>query len=250
MIGYGKMGKMIEGIALKRGHEISCRIDLDNQEDFGSEAFRGSDVAIEFTTPATGYANVVKCMEAGVPVVCGTTGWVKEPSSLREGKTRLAELRERCAGGEGTLMWASNYSVGVNVFKAVNRHLAHIMNRLSDYTPYMTETHHIHKLDHPSGTAITLADGIVAETERISGWSESPEEGKLIINHIREAEVPGIHTIKWDSAVDDITITHSAKSRGGFALGAVMAAEWIADKNGYHDIDEMMEDILRARSLK
>lgn len=245
MIGYGKMGKMIEGIALSRGHEISCRIDKENQDEFDSKAFRTSDVAIEFTTPATGYANVVRCIEAGIPVVCGTTGWVKESSPTTEGKTRLEELRERCGQDGGTLMWASNYSVGVNVFKAVNRHLAHIMNRLSDYTPYMTETHHIHKLDHPSGTAITLADQIVSETERISGWSENPEEGKLTINHIRESEVPGIHTIKWDSAVDDITITHSAKSRGGFALGAVMAAEWLAGKQGYHDIDEMMEEILR-----
>lgn len=238
------MGRMIEGIALTRGHEISSRIDVNNQEEFNSEAFKSSDVAIEFTTPATGYANVVKCMEAGIPVVCGTTGWVKEPSSLREGKTRLEELRERCGKGDGTLMWASNYSIGVNVFKTVNSHLAHIMNRLQEYTPYMTETHHIHKLDHPSGTAITLAEQIVAETDRINGWSENPGDGKLTISHIREAEVPGIHTIKWDSATDDITITHSAKSRGGFALGAVMAAEWIADKKGYHDIDEMMRELI------
>ncbi len=244
LIGYGKMGKMIEGIALERGHEVTCRIDHHNQEEFNGEAFRSSDVAIEFTTPATGYANVEKCLKARVPVVSGTTGWVKEPSSLMEGKSRLEEMRARCDSGEGSLMWASNYSVGVNVFKAVNRYLARIMDKLADYTPYMTETHHIHKLDHPSGTAITLADDIVAETGRMDGWSEAPEDRKLIINHIREAEVPGIHTIKWDSPVDDITITHSAKSRGGFALGAVMAAEWLVGKKGYHDIDEMMEEII------
>lgn len=244
LIGYGKMGKMIEGIALGRGHEISCRIDKDNQEDFDSKAFRNSDAAIEFTTPGTAYANVKKCIEAGIPVVCGSTGWVNEPSGCMEGRTKLEELQQRSNSSGTALMWASNYSVGVNVFKAINCQLARIMDKLCEYTPYMTETHHIHKLDHPSGTAITLADQISAETGRIEGWSEKPEAGKMIINHIREAEIPGIHTIKWDSDVDEITITHSAKSRGGFALGAVMAAEWLHDKKGYHDIDDMMAEIV------
>lgn len=238
------MGKMIEGIALGRGHEISCRIDKDNQEDFESEAFRDSDAAIEFTTPGTAYANVERCIRSGVPAVCGTTGWVNEPSDSMDGKTKLEEMRLLSDSDGTALMWASNYSVGVNVFKIVNRRLAHIMDKLGQYTPYMTETHHIHKLDHPSGTAITLADQIVSETGRIKGWSENPESGMMTISHVREAEVPGIHSIKWDSDVDDITITHSAKSRGGFALGAVMAAEWLHDKKGYHDIDEMMSDIL------
>lgn len=242
LIGYGKMGKMIEGIALERGNEISCRIDKDNQEDFNSDAFRNSDVAIEFTTPATAVENIEHCFKAGVPVVCGTTGWT----------ARLDEMKQRCEKGEGTLLWASNFSIGVNIFMAVNRYLARIMNNFPGYTPRMVETHHIHKLDHPSGTAITLAEGIIDSTERIGGWEEieetgNAEEGKLGIAHRREGEVPGIHTIIWDSSVDDISITHSAKSRAGFALGAVMAAEWLATRRGWHSIDEMMRDLINSK---
>ena len=234
IIGYGKMGKMIEGIALRRGHQITCRIDKDNTKDFDTEAFRSSDVAIEFTTPATAVENIEKCFKAGVPVVCGTTGWT----------ARLEDMRRRCDAGEGTLLWASNFSVGVNIFKAVNKFLARIMDKFPDYKAEMTEVHHIHKLDHPSGTAITLAEGIIENNSRITGWSEEIKEGMLPIKALREGEVPGIHTIKWDSDVDDITITHSAKSRGGFALGAVIAAEWLADKKGFKTIDEMMGSII------
>lgn len=182
LIGYGKMGKMIEGIAPGRGHEISCRIDKDNQEDFESEAFRQSDVAIEFTTPGTAYGNVGKCIEAGIPVVCGSTGWVNEPSERMEGKTQLEEMQLRSNSGEGAFMWASNFSIGVNVFMAVNRYLARIMDKLPQYTPYMTETHHIHKLDHPSGTAITLGEQICEETERLQGLN--------LFRHVQQQE-PG-----------------------------------------------------------
>lgn len=234
LIGYGKMGRMIEGIALDRGHEITCTIDKDNLYDFDSDAFRSSDVAIEFTTPATAFENIDKCFAAGIPVVCGTTGWT----------SRLDEIRRRCEAGEGTLLWASNFSIGVNVFNMVSKYLARIMDKLHQYTPSMTEVHHIHKLDHPSGTAITLAEGIVANTARIKGWKESAEPDILQITALREGEVPGIHTIKWDSDVDDITITHSAKSRGGFALGAVMGAEWLAGKKGFRTIDEMMQSLI------
>ncbi len=235
LIGYGKMGHIIERIAIERGNEITCRIDKDNTSDFNTEAFRDSDVAIEFTTPATAAGNVRKCFEAGVPVVCGTTGWTG----------RLGEMREECDAGRGTLLWASNFSIGVNIFMAVNRYLATIMNNFAQYTPRMVETHHVHKLDHPSGTAITLAGQIVDRTDRIDGWVEPETDPRhsadmMEIEHIRSGEVPGIHTIIWDSAVDDITITHSAKSRDGFALGAVMAAEWLAGKHGFHTLGEML----------
>lgn len=245
LIGYGKMGHMIETIALERGNEITCRIDRDNTSDFDSEAFRKSDVAIEFTTPGTAVENIERCFAAGVPVVCGTTGWT----------SRLDDMKALCDEGKGTLMWASNFSIGVNIFMAVNRTLARIMDSFPQYQPSMVETHHIHKLDHPSGTAITLAEQITENTARITGWVE-PEPGKehdgglMEIEHIRRGEVPGIHTIKWDSDVDDITITHSAKSRAGFALGAVMAAEWLAGHKGYHSIGEMLNEITHQNIFK
>lgn len=239
LIGYGKMGHIIERIAIARGNTITCRIDADNQEEFDSEAFRKSDVAIEFTTPATAAANIARCFEAGVPVVCGTTGWTG----------RLEYFRRLCHEGKGSLLWASNFSIGVNIFMAVNRYLADIMNSFPAYTPSMTETHHVHKLDHPSGTAITLAEQIVEHTDRVSGWREPSEtgapaeEGILTVDHVRRGEVPGIHTITWDSAADEISITHSAKSREGFAAGAVMAAEWLPGHPGFHTIGEMLAGV-------
>ena len=245
IIGYGKMGRMIEEIALRRGHEISCTIDKDNIDDLGSEAFRSSDVAIEFTTPDTAVGNIEACFAAGVPVVCGTTAWTVRKAEGAEGVTMLEMMRRRCDNGEGTLLWASNFSIGVNIFMAVNRYLAHIMSRFPQYVPSMTEVHHVHKLDHPSGTAITLAEDLVASHGHISGWSETPAAGKMTITALREGEVPGIHTIKWDSDVDDITISHSAKSRRGFALGAVMAAEWLVGKKGFKTISEMMDEYLK-----
>lgn len=243
LIGYGKMGKMIEGIALERGNIITCRIDRDNQEDFDSEAFRGSDVAIEFSTPATAVANLERCFAAGIPVVCGTTGWTD----------RLDEMKRRCDEAGGALMWASNYSVGVNIFMALNRFLARIMAGFPQYTPSITETHHVHKLDHPSGTAITLADQIAGADPQVKGWKEpdgTVEPGILEISHRREGEVPGIHTITWDSDVDVISMTHSAKSRAGFALGAVMAAEWLAGRQGWHTPGEMLADITHQDIFK
>jgi len=240
LIGYGKMGHIIEKIALDRGHEIVSIVDKDNTEDLDGEAFRSADVAIEFTMPSTAEGNVKKCFEAGVPVVCGSTGWTD----------RLPEMRKLCDAGKGTLLWASNFSVGVNIFKAVNRYLAGMMNAFPQYTPHLVETHHIHKLDHPSGTAVTLAEEIIEETDRINSWTEpeegkTPAEGVLEIDHIRSGEVPGIHTIVWDSPQDTISITHSAKTREGFAMGAVLAAEWLASRKGYHTIDEMFADILK-----
>ncbi|MDE7180756.1 MAG: 4-hydroxy-tetrahydrodipicolinate reductase [Muribaculaceae bacterium] len=238
IIGYGKMGHIIERIARERGNEITCIIDTHNPEEFDSEAFHSSDAAIEFSVPTSAVANIERCFRAGVPAVSGTTGWTAE----------LPRLRRECEEGRGTLLHASNFSIGVNIFMAVNRYLADIMNKFPQYAPFLTETHHIHKLDHPSGTAITLADDLVSHTDRIDRWAE-PETGMpitpdmLTVNHIRHGEVPGIHTITWDSPVDEIVITHSAKSRDGFALGAVIAAEWLAGKKGFFTISEMLGQI-------
>ena len=217
LIGYGKMGHIIESIAIERGHEIVCVIDKDNVEDFNSAAFASADVAIEFTTPQTAEANVLRAWAVGVPVVSGTTGWNIEA-------TRLEAIRQKAG-----LMWSSNYSIGVNLLFALNKQLAKFMEAYPNYTPHMTEVHHIHKLDAPSGTAKTLQEAIGDERLALAD-----------IESIREGEVPGIHTITWDSEVDTITISHSAKSRKGFALGAVIAAEWMRGKTGWHEFSEVI----------
>lgn len=234
LIGYGKMGRMIEKIALQRGHEIVAIVDRDTDHTIDSDAFRSADVAIEFTVPAAAEANVADALAQGVSVVSGTTAWADG----------LERVRQAIPAGTA-LMWSGNYSLGVNIFFAVNRYLARIMAQFPQYTPDMTETHHIHKLDHPSGTALMLADQIIETSPRLDGWSENPADGKLLINHIRHGEVPGIHSITWESEVDSISIEHSAKSRAGFALGAVMAAEWLAGRQGYHSIDEMMNELIK-----
>lgn len=237
IIGYGKMGHVVERIARERGHEIVSIIDMANREDFDSPAFASADVAIEFTTPSTAFDNCSAALDRGVKVVSGTTGW----------SARLPEIKQIVESLGGTFFWSSNYSIGVNIFFALNKYLARIMSRFPQYTPWMTEVHHIHKLDHPSGTAITLAEGIMENDPAITAWSETPvDENTLLINHVREAEVPGIHIIKWDSPVDSITIEHRARSREGFALGAVMAAEWIKDRSGMLGMDEMMKSIIDA----
>lgn len=243
IIGYGKMGHVIEKTALQRGHSIVCVIDKDNTGDFASEAFASADVAIEFSTPATAVDNILASFAAGVPVVSGTTGWSEY----------LPELQKMCAKGEGTLLWASNFSIGVNLFRAVNRYLARLMNRFPQYSASLEETHHIHKLDHPSGTAVTIAEEIVEHHDATLGWEEvcftTPEheecrdlsdKSNLPVTAIREGEVPGIHTVRWESSVDNISVSHSAKGREGFALGAVLAAEWIKDKKGYFNIGDFL----------
>ena len=225
LIGYGKMGHLIESIALERGHEIVCIIDQNNLCDFESEAFASADVAIEFTTPQTAEQNIRRAWAAGVPVVCGTTGWNVEPLKQQ----LLCNSTQPLHHPTPSLMWSSNYSIGVNILFALNRQLAKIMVAYPDYTPHMTEVHHIHKLDAPSGTAKTLQEAI--------GEERLPLEA---IESIREGEVPGIHTVVWDSEVDTISISHSAKSRKGFALGAVIAAEWMKGKTGWHDFSEVI----------
>lgn len=224
LIGYGKMGRMIEEIALSRGHEIVSIIDIDNQHEFESPAFASADVAIEFTTPWTAYDNYLKAWRAGVKVVSGSTGWMKEHE---------ADVRKACTEEGRTLFWASNFSVGVAIFGAVNTYLAKIMNRFGQYDVNIVETHHVHKLDAPSGTAITLAEQIVDNLDRKERWGlheTAPEV--LRIDDIRQKEVPGIHNITYDSPEDMITITHNAHSRRGFALGAVLAAEYTKEHTG------------------
>ena len=231
LIGYGKMGHMIEGIALERGHEIVGIIDptLVNGDcslvtDFDSEVFRSADVAIEFTTPATAKENVLRAWAQNVPVVCGTTGW--KPEELRVEGLELREVDSRklivdSKTGKTMLVWSSNFSVGVNIFFDLNKQLAAAMKAQPQYTPSITEIHHIHKLDKPSGTAKTLAEQIENELPSLQGGAG----GRLPIESIREGEVPGTHEVKWDSEEDTIIITHIAKGRRGFALGAVLAAE-------------------------
>jgi len=246
LIGYGKMGKMIEQIALSRGHEIVSVIDIDNQEDFDSDAFKSADVAIEFTAPHVAYGNYLKCWKAGVKVVSGSTGWLKEHGD---------DVRKACAEDGKTLFWASNFSVGVAIFSAVSKYLAKIMNDFPQYDVSMEEVHHIHKLDHPSGTAITLAEGVIKELDRKDDWvvgevhnpdgtvdgTKDHPDNLMRIDSIRRGEVPGIHSITYDSPADCITITHDAHSRQGFALGAVLAAEYTKDHSGLLTTDDLFK---------
>lgn len=244
IVGYGRMGHLIEEIAKERGHKIVSIIDADNVSDFNTEGFRSADVAIEFTTPGTAVSNILASFAAGVPVVVGTTGWADS----------LPDIKDMCEKGSGTLLWSSNFSIGVNLFRAFNRYVAEVMDDFPEYTPSMTEIHHIHKLDHPSGTAITLAEEIVEEVGRINRWEE-PRPGHEIpadalpVDHVREGEVPGTHIITWDSAVDTITLRHEAKSRRGFAFGAVRAAEWLKGKTGFFTMGDMLSDVTHTNGL-
>lgn len=229
------MGKMIEQIAIDRGHEIVSIIDVNNQEDFDSPEFASADVAIEFTAPQAAYGNYLKAFKHNVKVVSGSTGWMNDHGD---------DVRRMCSEEGQTLFWASNFSIGVAIFSAVNRYLAKIMNGFEQYDAHMEETHHIHKIDAPSGTAITLAEEIVENLDRKTSWIKGqenvPYDAKTLrVDSLRRGEVPGIHTVRYDSEADCITITHDAHSRKGFALGAVLAAEYTANHNGLLTISDM-----------
>ena len=232
LIGYGKMGHEIEQIALERGHEIVCTIDMDEEEKFDSPQFKSAEVAIEFTSPKSALNNYRSAFAANVAVVSGTTGWLEH----------LDEIREACSHNGQTFFYASNFSLGVYIFSALNNYLAKIMNQFPGYDVRIEETHHIHKLDAPSGTAITLAEEILEKIERKGEWTldEGGAADALQIKAFREGEVPGIHSVVYESDADIIRITHDAKNRKGLALGAVLAAEFTKGKKGFLTMQDML----------
>lgn len=240
ILGYGKMGRIIEQFAIDRGHEIVLKVNVENLEDLSLENLRMADVAIDFSTPDSALSNIEICFEANVPVVVGTTGWYG----------RLQEVKNKCEEGNNTMLYASNFSIGVNIFFYVNKLLAKIMNRYPQYEVQVEEIHHNEKLDSPSGTAMTIAEGILEELSRKNEWvNELIDSGdelitkpdQLLIESHRIEEVPGTHTVIYSSEVDDIEFKHKAHSRAGFALGAVIAAEWLVDKNGFFNITDMFD---------
>ena len=232
IIGYGKMGREIEKICRERGHNIVCTIDVNEEAKFESDEFKSADVAIEFSSPESALNNYKRAFAANVPVVSGTTGWLDD----------IKVVRKACEEDGQTFFYASNFSLGVNILFAVNKYLANIMNDFPQYEVHVDETHHIHKLDAPSGTALTIAEGILQSLERKNQWKldEQSNTEDLRINAFRKGEVPGIHTIKYESEVDSITLSHSAKSRKGFALGAVVAAEFTAHKKGFLGMEDLL----------
>jgi 4-hydroxy-tetrahydrodipicolinate reductase len=233
LLGYGKMGKEIEAMALSRHHEIVLKIDAFNLDQFTPENLSRADVAIDFSTPDSAFSNIMKCFEAGVPVVCGTTGWL----------SRFDEVKKKCADLNQAFFYASNFSVGMNIFFALNKYLARLMNPVTDYDVSIREIHHVHKLDAPSGTAITLAMDLIAKMDRKKKWelNQSGDPAALKITAVREDEVPGTHVVTYESEVDSIEITHLAKNRRGLALGAILAAEFINGKKGVYSMQDMMD---------
>lgn len=231
LIGYGKMGKEIEAIALKRGHTIVLKVDQENSAKITKSDLQKADVAIEFSTPHTVLQNIEKCFDAALPVVVGTTGWYES----------FEAIKRMCSEKNGSLFHATNFSLGVNLFFKVNSYLAELMNKYSDYEVSMEEIHHIHKLDKPSGTAITLANQVLDKIDRKSKWSiDEKNADTLFIKDIREGEVPGTHIMKYQSDIDDIEIMHKAHNRKGFALGAVIAAEFLKGKKGIYTMSDII----------
>ena len=232
LIGYGKMGKAIEEIALERGHEIVLKIDVTNTADLTKENIAKADVAIEFTGPHTAYANITSLLELGIPVVSGSTGWLE----------KMDEVQHLLKEKNGTMLYASNFSVGVNLFFDLNEKLAALMYPHKEYKVSLEEIHHTAKLDAPSGTAITLAEGIMETYTEKTKWVNDvvPAENELLIASKRIDPAPGTHIINYTSEIDDITITHTAHSRKGFALGAVLAAAFIKDKKGFFSMKEVL----------
>ena len=241
LLGYGKMGKIIEKIATDRKHNIVLKIDHDNQHELTAENLKKADVVIEFTMPASVLSNIQHCFDAGVPVVVGTTGWYEH----------LQEIKQNCENSGSTLLYASNFSVGVNIFFHINRKLAKLMNNYPYYDVQVEEIHHTQKLDSPSGTAITIAEGIIDNLDRKKEWmnvltaegndadDSSLKNEQVLIESFRIDSVPGTHTVIYDSEVDTLELKHTAHNRNGFALGAVLAAEWVHNKKGFFSVQEM-----------
>lgn len=236
LLGYGKMGKMIEQLAQQQGHQVVLRIGSQNRQELSPEKLQEADVAIEFSRPDSAFDNVCACLLTGVPVVCGTTGWLE----------RFGQAQDLCDEKGGALLYASNFSIGVNIFFAVNRLLARLMNQQPGYEVSIHEIHHLQKLDYPSGTAISLAEQIIAEHGSKKGWKaglETPAPAaahEIAINSAREGQVPGTHIVSWHSVIDSLEIKHAAHSREGFAAGALVAAAWLVGKRGCFS----MEDVL------
>jgi 4-hydroxy-tetrahydrodipicolinate reductase len=232
LIGYGKMGKAIEEIALQRGHEIVLKVGIENLEDNTINNIRKADVAIEFTGPESAFDNITRCIKAGVPVVCGSTGWL----------TRYEEAKNFCLVNKGAFLYASNFSVGVNIFFALNQRLAELMAPHKEYDVTLTEVHHTAKRDAPSGTAITLAEQILDRNEQKKQWvnQQSTQPGDLSILSERIDPAPGTHIISYTSPIDDIEIKHTAHNRTGFATGAVLAAEFLHDKKGIYSMSDVL----------
>lgn len=234
LLGYGKMGKMVEHIAIERGHEIVLKVDENNYSKITTEQLLQAEIAIEFSKPAVAVHHYQWCFEAGIPVVSGTTGWLD----------KWEEVMELCKKRNGSFFYASNFSVGVNLFFQLNEYLAKLMSGFNAYHAHIEETHHIHKLDAPSGTAITLAEGILEHHKGYQEWAlvhENDQWGVLPITAKREGEVPGIHSVWYQSSVDEIEIRHAAFSREGFALGAVLAAEFLKGKKGLYGMKDMLK---------
>lgn len=240
LLGYGKMGRIIEKFATDRGHAIVLTINAENRDELTNENLRRADVAIEFSTPDAVIANIRTCFDAGVPIVVGTTGWYG----------RLQDVKDSCLESNNALVYASNFSVGVNIFFHMNKVLARLMNKYPQYEVQVEEIHHTQKLDAPSGTAITVAEGILEGVERKNEWVNEvvgttdelvTRPGQLLIESHRIEEVPGTHTVIYSSEVDDIELKHTAHNRAGFALGAVLAAEWLQDKKGFYSVADMFD---------
>lgn len=241
LLGYGKMGKIIEKIASDRKHNIVLKIDHDNQHELTAENLKKADAVIEFTTPASVLSNIQHCFDAGVPVVVGTTGWYEH----------LEQVKQNCVDSGSTLLYASNFSVGVNIFFHINKKLAKLMNNYPYYDVQVEEIHHTQKLDSPSGTAITIAEGIIDNVDRKKEWvnvltaegndadDSSLKSEQVLIESFRIDSVPGTHTVIYDSEVDTLEFKHTAHNRNGFALGAVLAAEWVHNKKGFFSVQEM-----------
>lgn len=231
LLGYGKMGKEIEQIALQRNHTIVLKINKENSSNLTTEQLKQADVAIEFSTPDTVISNIYKCFEAQLPIVVGATGWYE----------KFNEIKAYCLKENHSLFYATNFSLGVNLFFKMNEEIACMMKNFRGYEVTMQEIHHIHKLDKPSGTAITTAEKILANQTKKTNWSiDKKTDTNLFIDVVREDEVPGTHTVFYKSDIDEISLTHKAYNRKGFALGAVLAAEFLQNKKGVYTMSDLL----------